>query len=248
MRVSIAVGRLFPAVLLVCAACVPETSTSRSRPVPVDGNAGEFQTADSMETLRDLPLTEHQLAQAVLLEINLARTDPQGYAEIVNQWVPGYDGPYLSLPGGRQMITVEGEAAAREAVEYLRSAPALPPLHLSEGMSLGARDHVRDQSASGAVGHVGRDTGQVWDRVSRYGAWVGSVGENISYGFEDPREAVISLLVDDDVPDRGHRRNFFDPDYRVLGVAFGPHPQYGTMCVLTFASRYREGAGAASPP
>ncbi len=38
--------------------------------------------------------------------------------------------------------------------------------------------------------------------------------------------------------DRGHRLNLFSPEYRLAGVAFGEHRDYGTMCVITYAAEF----------
>jgi uncharacterized protein YkwD len=46
---------------------------------------------------------------------------------------------------------------------------------------------------------------------------------------------IESLLIDDGVRDRGHRRNIFDPSSRVVGIACGPHPRYTATCVIVQA-------------
>lgn len=77
-------------------------------------------------------------------------------------------------------------------------------------------------------------------RVNRYGGWEKAIAENISYGPSGARDIVVSLIVDDGVPGRGHRQNIFNPDFRAAGTACGPHAVYGTMCVIDFAGEYRE--------
>ena len=45
----------------------------------------------------------------------------------------------------------------------------------------------------------------------------------------------MQLIIDDGVPDRGHRRILFSPAYTQVGVGCGPHPEWRRMCVLDFA-------------
>jgi uncharacterized protein YkwD len=178
--------------------------------------------------------------KAVLSEINIARTSPKQYASFLEQFRKHYDGKLLKLPGERPVLTKEGPGAAVEAIRFLRSQKPVPPLSLSKGMSLGTRDHIRDLGTSGASQHVGSEGSQPWDRVNRYGTWQKIIGENISLGYNEARHIVTTLMIDDGVPDRGHRKNIFNPDFRVVGVACGGHPIYRTICVITFAGGYKE--------
>jgi uncharacterized protein YkwD len=115
-------------------------------------------------------------------------------------------------------------------------------------MSLGARDLVTEQQASGAVGQAGRNGKGADDRVNRYGTWAKSIGENIEYGSKDARTIVINLIVDDGVPGQGHRTNLMNPDFTVVGVACGAHPINRHMCIFTFAGTYKEKAGTSLKP
>ncbi len=188
------------------------------------------------------------LEQAVVEEINFARGNPGNYRRILERNRIYYQGKRLEKPGGIPIVTKEGVAALDEAVRYLGRARSSPPLAVSRGMSLGARDLVTEQESSGAVGHAGRNGKGADDRVNRYGTWVKSVGENIEYGSNEARAVVMNLIVDDGVPGRGHRTNLMNPEFVVIGVACGTHPTYRHMCVLTFAGAYRENAGASSKP
>ena len=183
------------------------------------------------------------LEKAIVQEINIARTNPRGYASFLEEWKRYYDGKLLKIPGERTIMTEEGAIAVNEAIGYVRSTNPVPRLNPSRGMSLGARDHVKDQDSSGSSRHKGSDGSQPWDRVNRYGTWEKSIAENISYGSDKARNMVIGLIVDDGVPSRGHRKNIFNPDFRVIGVACGRHSTYRTICVINFAGGYKEKSG-----
>jgi uncharacterized protein YkwD len=184
------------------------------------------------------------LEKAVVNEINLARTSPKEYLSLLEQFRKYYDGKLLKLPGEIPVKTKEGWKAVNEAVRFLRSQKPLSPLSPSKGMSLAAKDHVKDQGSSGSTQHKGNDGSQPWDRVSRYGTWRKTIGENISYGSNQARNIVTGLMIDDGVPGRGHRKNIFNPDFYVIGVAFGHHATFRTICVITFAGGYIEKTGS----
>jgi len=183
------------------------------------------------------------LENAVVYEINMARTAPKDYASLLEQCRKYYDRKILRLPGETPILTKEGVRAVDEAIRFLHSIQPLPPLIPSKGMSLGAKDHVKDQESSGASQHKGSDGSQPSDRVNRYGTWEKSVGENIAFGSDKARNIVLSLIIDDGVSSRGHRKNMFNPNSRAIGVACGPHPAYRTVCVMTFAGGYKEKSG-----
>jgi uncharacterized protein YkwD len=165
------------------------------------------------------------MAASVLAELNLARTQPQAYAAIVA----------ANGRAGR-----EGDSAVREAVRFLERAKPLPPLTSCPGLNRSAMDHVADTGVRGTVSHAGSDGSHTWDRVERYGRWIGTVGENISYGMRSARQIVIQLIVDDGVRGRKHRANIFKKDFRVVGVAYGQHSRMGAMCVTDFAGGFIE--------
>ncbi len=181
------------------------------------------------------------LEKAIVYEINAARTKPRAYASFLEEWKQHYDGKLLKVPGERAIMTEEGVTALNEATRFIRSMNPLPPLSPSKGMSRGARDHVKDQRPSASGVHGGSDGSQPWDRVNRYGTWEKSIGENIAYGSDKARNIVMCFIVDDGIPGRGHRKNIFNPEFRVVGVACGDHGAHGTVCVITFAGGYHEG-------
>ena len=181
-----------------------------------------------------------KIERAVLAEINLARTKPAEYAEHVRKFRgTHHGGRQFSLGGNRLLVTKEGLPAVDEAIRFLEKAGPLGPLTPSEGLSLAAQDHVKDIGPKGIVGHDGSDGSKVADRVNRHGRWLRRVGENISFGYAEARGIVTQLIIDDGVPDRGHRKNIFTRQYATAGVAFGPHKSLRNACVIVFAGGFK---------
>jgi len=88
--------------------------------------------------------------QQVLAELNLARTDPSGYARHIDRLLQYFDGNLLRIPGAVALRTSEGARAVREAVDALRAQSPLPALAASPGLARAARDHAEDLGPRGA--------------------------------------------------------------------------------------------------
>ncbi len=179
-----------------------------------------------------------KLEDEVLAEINLARANPTDYARYLEDLRRKYKGKELKFSDGDVLITNEGVAAVDEAIKFLRSAKPAGPLVVRKGMVSAARDHAADMVKTGTTGHKGSDGSHVKDRLSRYGTWDVSFGENIVYRSRSPRENVMALIIDDGVSNRGHRKNLFNSDFRVIGIAVGKPGKSEEFCVITFAGRY----------
>jgi uncharacterized protein YkwD len=174
--------------------------------------------------------------QQVIQELNKARTDPPAYArEYLLPLRSLFHGKLLEYPGEVAIQTNEGVAALEEAIRVLSAAAPLPPLSPAKGITQAARAHAADQGKTGATGHTGADRSTLPDRLNRFGRWSKAAGENIDYGNADARRIVPAFLIDDGVPSRGHRTNLMSGDFAMVGVAVGPHPLYGHMCVMDFA-------------
>ncbi len=180
------------------------------------------------------------LEEQVLDEINLLRKDPAGYATYVKEVRKYYKKEFLSYPGEVMLRTKEGVKAVDECFRELKKTKPLTTLTPKRGLTQAARDHVRDQSMSGKIGHPGSDKSTPFERMDRYGKWNGIAAENIDYRNNIARRIVLSFLIDDGVTGREHRKNLLNEKFNYAGIACGTHPKYDNMCVVDFAGEYTD--------
>jgi uncharacterized protein YkwD len=178
--------------------------------------------------------------RAVLAELNRARENPSEYAKHLEAREQFYSGNILKVQSQTPIETKEGVAALREAISALRATDSLPELTFSRGLALAARDHVRDQGPRGAVGHEGSDLSTPVIRANRHSSRSANVAEVISYGPSQPADVITDLLIDDGVPDRGHRTILLERSFRFAGVSCGPHAKFHTMCVIELSPNYSD--------
>jgi uncharacterized protein YkwD len=181
------------------------------------------------------------LAREILAEINLARTAPKTYAGFLREFRQQFRGKDYRLRGSDTIVrTEEGAKAVDEAIRVLSRQQPLPPLAWSDGLAAAATELAEEQRESGATGHEGAQSGGMRTRIESHGTWKGEIAENIGYGPGKARLMVMQLIIDDGVPGRGHRKNIYRRAFGTAGVACGPHPRYGQMCVIDFAAGFTE--------
>jgi uncharacterized protein YkwD len=174
--------------------------------------------------------------QQIVAELNSARQHPRFFAERLRSYRRYFRGKIVRYPQKPEgLLTKEGVAAVDEAIGFLERQPVVGPLAPAPLLAR-AGDHVAEQGPRGATGHISRDGANPRDRVRRRGGG-GYVAETITYGPPSAWEVVRELIVDDNVPGRGHRRTVFAAEMRFVGVQCGPHKGYGVMCVAEFARR-----------
>jgi len=156
------------------------------------------------------------LEPAVLREINWVRAHPGEFAEQLR------DGPETR--------------ATDEAIDFLQRRAPAPPLQFNDRLRLSAADHAADERRHGAFTHTGSDGSSAGERMHRAGVWAGMMAEEMSAGAASADDVVRQLIIDEDVPDRGHRNDLMDPFLKQAGVGCASHRVYGVICVIDLAS------------
>ena len=143
---------------------------------------------------------------AMVDEINLVRSNPAGYIP----YVEAYKAKILRGEG------FGSAAVCDELIAELRSTPPRSILKPRECLYRAARVHGEDQRPTGDTNHVGTDGSWPWDRVLRACPELTDGNENLVGGPSTVRESVMILLIDDGIPNRGHRKTMLQEDWRYV--------------------------------
>ena len=164
--------------------------------------------------------------QRVIALTNLARTDGPRFART-------YLEAYLrekKLPPSRYV---------RSLITDLNKVKGLPMFRPNEKLGQSAAYHANDTGKKGVTGHNSTDGTNFGERILRFlkPADGYSLAENCYYGSDQAVDVVIRLLIDEKVPDLGHRHNLLNPQLNLMGVAIRPHRSvYRHTCVQDFAT------------
>lgn len=179
-------------------------------------------------------------AKLLFEEQNKIRTDPKSYISKLQSWLPKFRDNTLYLLKENPLKTFEGKHAIEEAIRFLSKQNPLPALVYSEALSKAASDHVKDIGEKGLTTHEGSNGETVSDRIEKYTEWDGSCAENIDFGFTEPENIIMNLLIDDGVEERYQRSNLFSSVFKQIGIAVGPHRDFNICSVFVYAKSLRE--------
>ena len=184
-------------------------------------DAWDREVLARLYTSRETPYLDEEEKKVVLF-MNMARHDGALFAStFLENYVEAYD--------------VKESSYLRSLEKELKSTSQLPPLIPEEDLFKVAEGHAVKSGKNGTLGHQ--------DMEKRFAPLVGNPymawGENCAYGYEEAIQIVVILLIDEDIPDLGHRKNILSPDFNSVGVAMRPHTTYRSNCVIDFGKKTR---------
>ncbi len=120
----------------------------------------------------------------------------------------------------------------------IQSTPASLPLLLPDaGLGKMSKLHSNDLSGRGGIiSHKSSSGKDFVQRIKEAGTYRCGA-ENIFVGTYDPLEALIALLIDQGVADKGHRMNLLDGRFERMGVSFSALNSKKSVLVQDFACR-----------
>lgn len=142
-------------------------------------------------------------------EINLIRSNPKGYIPHIQQYIK-------DVKSGKSFGFGDPVAVSYELIDQLENTPPLSILEPAECVYRAAKNHGEDRRNAGSNDHVGTDGSWPWDRILRECDYLQDGNENLVGGPSSIRKAVILLLVDDGIPNRGHRSTLLNPKWKYV--------------------------------
>lgn len=180
------------------------------------------------------------ISKEILNEINRVRMNPKEYIDDLRNLKRDMNGKTLRLPDGALLKTIEGVAAIDDAIRDLEKISGLKPIKFSEDLSKVADIQLTDLKENIYLRHKGKDGSDLDTRISRIGVVGKSRAENISYYSRGAKLIVLSLIIDDGVYNRVHRRNILNKKFKQIGIAYGDSNQKVAVCVMVFADEFEK--------
>lgn len=139
--------------------------------------------------------------------VNLFRKSPQKfYSTVIKAFIEQFP----------EAKTSEWESLGQD----IKNKETLPFLFPDKGLLSMSRKHSEDLSSrNGVISHKSSDGKGFSQRISETGSYRCGA-ENIYVGSYDPLEAIITLLIDYGVADKGHRKNLLNPTFQRMGLSF----------------------------
>lgn len=194
-----------------------------------------------------MKLSDYQLlAKQIFNEHNKVRENPKCYIPLLEETLSFYKDNIFSRPGEDSIQTVEGKEAVEEAIAFLYKKEPVPALTIDQKLTRACKDHIEDIGPKGMTTHessyldpVTKSALNVSDRIEKYAEWDIICCENIDFGNKNAKDVIITMIIDDGLKDRPHRRNLFHPDIRYMGVAVGAHRDWELISVINYVGNVR---------
>jgi hypothetical protein len=179
-----------------------------------------------------------QLGKKIAEEINNVRKNPKHLVKQMERSLSCFEHFKTLKVKGREIREFkQGAPAYIEALEFLETQKPVKTMKNSLNLKKAAQDHVNYLGETGKMTQLGEDGSNPKDRMEKYTGIDYLWSENLMFGGYKPKEIVEYMLVSDGDAQRGLRKNIFNPELKLMGVAVGPHPEGGSVTVVDFVSK-----------
>jgi hypothetical protein len=176
-----------------------------------------------------------EMRSAILNEHNRLRTDPSSFITFLEEHIKNISNEILSLPNQRPIKLREGIRAYKNAIEFLRKQKPVKALTFDSNLAKASQKFADYLGKNGAISNIDSNGQGVAERIEEYVQWDKCCAENIEYGSLNSRDIIISLLVDDGVDGKGHRKNLFSKELKYVGIGISEHSLSKLCAVIDYA-------------
>lgn len=189
-------------------------ATRDQSPLAVFDKSWNDPTYAACNTAADAPFMNDKEKELIYV-LNLARRYPAQFANTVVKKYPAWS-------HNPKMAQTDHYGSLLRTMHKLPQSTILYP---DRQCYASAQCHA---ASAGSKGYVGHDRISAACRENKH-----YMGECCDYGHGEPIDIVMALLVDEGVPNLGHRLICFST-YNKIGVSIAPHREYGNNAVLDF--------------
>jgi len=180
-----------------------------------------------------------ELKSKLIEEHNKLRQEPKSYINLLKKHLEQIKDNTLTIPNEIKMKLSEGESSYYDAISFLQNQNSCKPMEYNDQISLAATDHAVDIGSNGFFSHDSSDGKNTAERIEKYIEWDGACCESIEFGNRSAENILISLLVDDGIEHRPHRKNMFSEELNYFGVGVSEHKTYGVVTVIDYLAGIR---------
>ena len=172
----------------------------------------------------------------IIDEINKLRTNPSFYARKVEEYTHYFTDDIIKLPNINVKIqTQEGSAPYFDTIEYLKNKENRNSLTPSKALCEIAQE-ICDLVFDSETGEIDESLHE--KIIDKHGTFNGKFTRAMDFGGFTSEQIVINFLVCDGDEDRTQREPLLGEGLNKIGVAFGKHKIYSTVCVLVTCTEF----------
>ena len=182
--------------------------------------------------------THDEFLEKLHIEINKVRDNPYFYAvEVLEPSLSRYNSYFYTNYDGKIIRTKEGKRAMEKCIFELKHSYSAKLLSMEKGLCNAAYHLADDQAKTGRKDEETSTYLSFKDRLKRYGAPSGFIGELREYDNENVKDIVIHLLVSDGDITRAGRCLILNDSFTKIGIGVAfKHAK--TVTIIDLAEKY----------
>ena len=185
-------------------------------------------------------------AKEIIDCINILRSNPPKFASKIEEYIKYFKGQILKIPDiNVQIRTQEGDAPYKETVEFLKKEEPVNQLIASKALCQIAQE-ILEKVVDSETGEI--EESETEELIDKHGSFSGKFTRAMDFGGFTSEQVVINFLVCDGDPERTQREPLLGRGLKKVGVAFGKHNIYSTVCVLVSCTEFTNTVDADDTP